>query len=179
MEWFLFELERDLLVRSEQFAVVEGMAAPENRIDRTALCSSIWKMERLQSLCRFSFLLLANGEQLCRVTVALSIPNECALPATSFGRTAERPSVHNFSCNRETSVDKDGRQGVSHQYAVNNECLPKKGVVLTTSEDRLSVQLKAIECISERHKECCEIYRIEQRLREISREIVDEPTRDS
>ena len=53
--------------------------------------------------------------------------------------------------------------------------MSKRGVFIALPEDRLSFHLKAIdECISDRYKTGCDLYGIEQWLRENSREILDE-----
>ena len=168
-EWLLFELERDLLIRPVQIDVAKRMAPPPGKIMKNSIVQLQMGEGKTAVIVPLLILQLADGLQLCRLTVMRSLfqTNERYLHHVLGGLLNRR--VYSFPYNRETIMD---TIELRKKY---EECLSRRGVVIALPEDRLSFHLKAIdECISGRYSNGCDFYGIEQWLRENSREILDE-----
>lgn len=116
--------------------------------------------------------LIADGQQLCRVTVIKSIfeTNINSLRHT-LGGLLNRP-VFTLPCQRNGNFTPETISNIRHSFQT---CLLRKGVLLTLPELRLSFQLKGYEFARNGKEELAKpLLEIQQWLNDHARDILDE-----
>lgn len=140
-EWLLFEIEMNLSIRKIQVEVARRMIDPPGGVHSVLqLNMGEGKTAVIVPILAAS---LANGEQLCQITVLKSLyqTNIKSIRKCLGGMLNRR--VYTFPCRRDLAIE----DHLSKIQSLYEECKELKGVVITLPEYRLSFQLKMYESV--------------------------------
>ncbi|XP_065660133.1 uncharacterized protein LOC136084025 isoform X2 [Hydra vulgaris] len=163
-EWLILELEGNFLIRPIQIDIAQSMLnANENFVQQLNMGEG--KTSVIVPLLAVS---LATSEQLVRVTVLRSLLNTNyeALVDKLGGLLNKR--VYVVPCRRDMIINP------LKFLSIHQECLKKRGLMLTTPEYRLSLDLKTLEHCRKNSDDAEQLYELRCWLRKYSRDVLDE-----
>ncbi|XP_065660131.1 uncharacterized protein LOC136084024 [Hydra vulgaris] len=163
-EWLILELEGNFLIRPIQIDIARSMLnANKNFVQQLNMGEG--KTSVIVPLLAVS---LATSEQLVRVTVLSSLLNTNyeALVYKLGGLLNKR--VYVVPCRRDMIINP------LKFLSIYQECLKKRGLMLTTPEYRLSLDLKTLEHCRKNSDDAEQLYELRCWLRKYSRDVLDE-----
>ncbi|XP_065673543.1 uncharacterized protein LOC124806063 isoform X2 [Hydra vulgaris] len=163
-EWLILELEANFLIRPIQIDVAQSMInANENFVQQLNMGEG--KTSVIVPLLAVS---LATSEHVVRVTVLRSLLNtNFELLVDKLGGLLNR-RVYIVPCRRALNFNP------LKMLRIHQECLLKRGVMLTTPEYRLSLNLKTLEHFRKKSNFANYFYQLRCWLQKHIRDILDE-----
>ncbi|XP_047144363.1 uncharacterized protein LOC105847900 [Hydra vulgaris] len=163
-EWLLLELEGNFLIRPIQIDIARSMLnANENFVQQLNMGEG--KTSVIVPLLAVS---LATSEQLVRITILRSLLNTNyeALVDKLGGLLNKR--VYVVPCRRDIIINP------LKFLSIHQECLKQRGLILTTPEYRLSLDLKTLEHCRKNSDDAEQLYELRCWLRKYARDVLDE-----
>ena len=163
-EWLILELEGNFLIRPVQVNVAQSMLnATENFVQQLNMGEG--KTSVIVPLLAVS---LSNLDQFVRITVlrCLMLTNLEALVDILGGLLNRR--VYTVPCRRDMKLN------ALKFLSIHQECLTGRGIMLTTPEYRLSLELKTLEHCRNGDADAIQLYELRCWLRKHARDILDE-----
>ena len=163
-EWLILELEGNFLIRPMQVDIARSMMnAKENFVQQLNMGEG--KTSVIVPLLAVS---LSNPDQLARVTILRSLlhTNFEALVDKLGGLLNRR--VYTVPCRRDIKLN------ASKVLDIHQECMAGRGLMLTTPEYRLSLDLKTLEHCRKGDADAMQLYNLRCWLREHARDVLDE-----
>ncbi|XP_065674638.1 uncharacterized protein LOC136091250 [Hydra vulgaris] len=163
-EWLILELEANFLIRPIQIDVAQSMInANENFVQQLNMGEG--KTSVIVPLLAAS---LATSEHVIRVTVLRSLLNtNFELLVDRLGGLLNR-RVYIVPCRRDLNFKP------SKILKVYEECLERRGIMLTTPEYRLSLNLKTLEHCRKKSEDAESFYQLRCWLQKHIRDVLDE-----
>ncbi|KAM3084368.1 hypothetical protein ACMFMG_001526 [Clarireedia jacksonii] len=169
-DWLLFEIDSDLLIRSEQIDVAHAIISPKSRFNSVMQLN----MGKGKTSCivPMAMAILADREQLARLIVPKALILQTAQTIQSrLGGLVGR-EIRHIPFSRRTSTMPNMLRLYSQHH---HEILRCYGVILTTPEHILSYKLSGLQRLADsKLKEAQEMIKFQSWLTNTCRDVLDE-----
>ncbi|EAQ92064.1 hypothetical protein CHGG_00299 [Chaetomium globosum CBS 148.51] len=172
-DWFLLEIEGNILIRPEQVEVARAIIAPASK------SSSVLQMNmgsgKTSCIVPMAMSVLADGNQLARLVVPKALLSQTAqIMQTRLGGLVGRDITH-LPFSRRTPTGEEAPTMIPLYSELHEQARQRRGIMITTPEHILSYKLGGLQRLADmRLDEARDMIGYQSRLSETCRDVLDE-----